>query len=187
MDTTTPDGASLLDRIDVTTPCTADWSLMTGDDRRRRCGQCRLDVYDLSAMTRREAEELLEGRAGQRTCVRFARRSDGTVVSADCLTVAARLRRRMHVAAAALVGLLGFGTSWLAGEAAATGGLNTPATWQKQPFKTVGDHLPADWLPDEPQILMGDICIVAPPPASGAATGTPDGGDDVIEDDVDVR
>jgi hypothetical protein len=39
-----------LDEIEIATPCPASWEAMTGDDRSRFCGQCRLNVYNLSAM-----------------------------------------------------------------------------------------------------------------------------------------
>ena len=50
--------SSLLDRIDVRVPCAEDWNAMTGDDRARHCGRCKLTVYNLSAMTHDEAEQL---------------------------------------------------------------------------------------------------------------------------------
>src|SRR3954469_19985825 len=45
----------VLDQIQVASPCTADWSQMTGDDRTRHCGACQKNVYNLSGMTRAEA------------------------------------------------------------------------------------------------------------------------------------
>src|SRR5262245_25497420 len=60
----------VLDNIRVATPCTADWSQMTGDDRTRHCGECSKNVYNLSGMTREEAEALLiasPGSAGARS------------------------------------------------------------------------------------------------------------------------
>ena len=56
---------------------------MSGDDRVRFCGDCKLNVYNLAGMTRREATELIEGNEG-RLCVRFFRRKDGTFVTRDC-------------------------------------------------------------------------------------------------------
>jgi len=56
---------------------------MTGDARSRSCSQCRLRVYNLSAMTTMEAEQLIEEKEG-RLCVRFYRRADRTVITADC-------------------------------------------------------------------------------------------------------
>ena len=97
-----------LPRIDVESPCTQSWDAMTGDDKRRFCGECRLHVHNLSAMTSDEARELVEGADG-RLCVRFFRRPDGTVLTQDCVPVRKRLQRRLRrlrVAAAALMGFL---------------------------------------------------------------------------------
>lgn len=98
----------LLDRIRVASPCTASWEDMEGDARQRFCGDCRLHVYDLSAMRRDEAIDLLRGATG-RVCARFARRPDGTVVTRDCgpvLRVLARRARRLRAIAATLLGTL---------------------------------------------------------------------------------
>src|SRR5690348_11198318 len=46
----------LLDRIQIASPCEASWDAMNGDDRVRFCGLCEKNVYNLSAMTRDEAE-----------------------------------------------------------------------------------------------------------------------------------
>jgi len=84
----TPTGAErpmrfALDDLQVATPCTADWDGMAGDDRVRFCSQCHLHVYDLSALTAEQATALL--REKERTpCVRFYRRRDGTIMTADC-------------------------------------------------------------------------------------------------------
>lgn len=86
----------------VASPCSERWDAMTGDDRARFCGRCQQHVYDLSAMTTAEAEQFLAERTG-RTCVRFYRRTDGTVLTADCPEGARRRRRqRLAIAGAAL-------------------------------------------------------------------------------------
>jgi hypothetical protein len=72
-----------LDDVQVASPCTANWDAMAGDDRRRFCPQCHQNVYNISAMTREQALSLLRER--ERTpCVRFFRRRDGTILTADC-------------------------------------------------------------------------------------------------------
>ena len=73
----------LLNNLRVASPCSADWNQMAGDERVRHCSQCNLNVYNLSAMTTREAEELVSQREG-RTCVRFYRRKDGTILTQNC-------------------------------------------------------------------------------------------------------
>jgi hypothetical protein len=72
-----------LDNIHVALPCPANWDEMFGSDRKRFCGECKLNVYNLSDMTRREAEDLLINSEG-RLCVRFFRRADGTVLTKNC-------------------------------------------------------------------------------------------------------
>ncbi len=53
---------------------------MIGGDRVRFCGQCQLNVYNLSAMSRYEAESLIARTEG-RLCVRFFRRKDGSILT----------------------------------------------------------------------------------------------------------
>lgn len=100
----------VLDNVRVASPCAANWETMAGDDRRRFCDGCQLHVYDLSAMQRSEAEQLLGEQRGSRLCVRFFRRSDGTVLTQDCpvglRAVRQRLLRTLAVTAAAVVSLV---------------------------------------------------------------------------------
>jgi hypothetical protein len=89
----------ILDQIRVATPCTARWEDMIGDERVRHCGQCDKNVYDLSQMTRAEAEQLIVATEG-RACVRLWRRADGTILTADCPVGVRRRRRRRGLFAA---------------------------------------------------------------------------------------
>jgi cytochrome c-type biogenesis protein CcmE len=82
----------------VQSPCDVPWATMTGDDRVRLCGQCAKYVYNLSAMTRGEAAELLAREP--RLCVRYYERADGTILTSDC-SLGARKRRIRRVKAAA--------------------------------------------------------------------------------------
>lgn len=79
-----------LQQIHVASPCPADWEQMDGDDRSRFCHQCQRHVYQLSAMTTEEAERLIVEKEGQ-LCVKFYRRADGTVLTADCPVGVARV------------------------------------------------------------------------------------------------
>ncbi|HZZ79648.1 MAG TPA: hypothetical protein VFE62_14100 [Gemmataceae bacterium] len=72
-----------LDQIQVASPCTASWNDMIGDERTRFCEHCSQHVYNLSEMTRKEAEALVLEREGK-MCVRFYRRFDGTMLTVDC-------------------------------------------------------------------------------------------------------
>jgi hypothetical protein len=98
----------VLENLRVASPCGEDWSAMQGDDRVRHCDKCDKNVFDLSAMTRAEAETFVANIEGS-ACVRFFRRTDGTVMTSDC-PVGVRRRRRRRVAsllvAAGSAGLL---------------------------------------------------------------------------------
>lgn len=100
---------SLLDHIEIASPCSARWEDMEGDDRKRLCADCDLHVYNIAAMTRDEAESLIrENRP--RLCAQIYRRPDGTILTSDCPVGIARLRQQsIRVAgrmAAALVCIL---------------------------------------------------------------------------------
>jgi hypothetical protein len=80
---------------------------MIGDERVRFCGQCELNVYNLSALTRTQAENLIGG-TERRLCVRFYRRRDGSIITRDCpvglRALKLRLSRIRKAVAAALFG-----------------------------------------------------------------------------------
>lgn len=81
---------------------------MDGDERVRHCSQCSRNVYDLSALTRRQAEDLVFEEEG-RLCVRFYRRADGTVLTSDCPEGARTWWRRASILIGTLsVGILAF-------------------------------------------------------------------------------
>lgn len=80
--------------IKVASPCTASWDAMSGDDRTRFCGQCAQYVYNLSEMTRDEAEALILENEGK-LCVRYYKRADGTVMTKDCPVGWRAIQRRM--------------------------------------------------------------------------------------------
>jgi len=142
----------VLDNIGVASPCRADWNQMTGDDRVRHCGDCQRNVYNLSAMTRDEAEALIVEKEGQ-LCVRYFRRADGTILlQDDCeLGVQRRRRRRRRVAiagaAAMLVGAAG-AVGW------ASSGSDDPAPEPEQELELSGHH------------TLGKYEGVMPPPAA---------------------
>ncbi|HKX30550.1 MAG TPA: hypothetical protein VJ302_22865, partial [Blastocatellia bacterium] len=75
------------------------------DDRVRFCSQCNLNVYNLSGLTRPEAEDLIN-RAEGGLCVRFYRRSDGTILTRNCPVGLRTIRRRVAWGAQLLLGML---------------------------------------------------------------------------------
>lgn len=92
--------SSPLKNLKVASPCSADWNNMVGNDWVRFCGQCSLNVYNLSGMSRSEAERLIIEREGK-LCVRFYVRADGTVLTADCPVGWEAYKQRMRKIATA--------------------------------------------------------------------------------------
>lgn len=102
-------------KVLVASPCSKSWDQMTGTAQQRFCAGCQQHVYDLSAMRYDEVREVLEREAAP--CVRFFRRADGTVMTADCPVGRERARRKLKrlvsVAAAALVAATALVRGWL--------------------------------------------------------------------------
>src|SRR5204863_422929 len=86
----------------IASPCSADWNLMKGDDRVRHCPECQLNVYNFSAMTKSEVDDLVRNRQG-RLCARIYQRRDGKVLTQDCpVGFRARIKKISRIAGAAL-------------------------------------------------------------------------------------
>lgn len=146
-----------LDVIEVKNPCTESWEGMRGDGPVRHCGLCRMNVYNLSAMTREEAEETVRSKEG-RLCVRFYRRADGTVSTADCAPIrfaALRrtARRTMTGAAALLVALLGLVTSLGLFRMI---GVDVASTLEATPIGTLAKHVQKIAEPEPELVEMGE-------------------------------
>src|SRR5260221_9648151 len=84
---------SFLDRIQIAKPCDAEWDDMKGDLHVRRCGDCKLDVYNISALSRTEAASLIRERDG-RVCIRMYMRHDGTLITRECDDIIRRAHQR---------------------------------------------------------------------------------------------
>ncbi len=93
---------NLLDRVRIGTPCQTDWEAMRGDERVRYCGQCEKHVYNLSQMTRQQAEALIIKTNGK-LCARFERRSDGSILTTEQSLALPRLNQRFLRIASATV------------------------------------------------------------------------------------
>jgi hypothetical protein len=100
-----------LDQVQVAAPCPAEWERMIGTEQVRFCAQCNLNVYNLSELTKREAERLIVQHEG-RLCVRYYRRADGTILTRNCPVGLHALRRRLSRLASAVVTMV---LSFLAG------------------------------------------------------------------------
>jgi len=147
-----------LDQIRVAAPCRERWDVMTGDDRARHCARCDKMVFNLSAMTTADAEELL-AEHGTQLCVRFFRRADGTIKTADCPPGG---RRRVALAVAAGAVAMVAGVS--AAAVAFTGGAAEKVTDER-----VG-KMEVSPVPPAPPETMGAIAIDPQPPADPAST-----------------
>jgi hypothetical protein len=97
-----------LNHIKIASPCSADWDEMLGDQRKRFCTECKLNVYNLSEMTQKEAEKFLFEAEG-RVCVRLYKRSDGTVITQNCPVGLEAIKQRVsRIATAAFSIFIGF-------------------------------------------------------------------------------
>jgi hypothetical protein len=109
-----PKLTSALDNLRIAAPCSADWDQMFSfeDERVRFCSQCNLNVYNLSGMSRREAEALVMKTEG-RLCVRFYRKADGSILTQNCPVGLRAIKRRVAWAAQVVLGMaLGFVSSF---------------------------------------------------------------------------
>lgn len=101
-----------IDRLRIATPCSISWEQMRGDDQVRFCDHCQLNVYNISELSKLEAQRLIASTEG-RLCARLYRRVDGTILTKDCPVGlrALRLRVSKRVAAvfALVTGLTGLG------------------------------------------------------------------------------
>jgi hypothetical protein len=101
----------VLPNLRIASPCSANWDRMIGDERVRYCPECKLNVYNFSAMPECEIRRVIANRQG-RLCARWYRRTDGTMLTADCpVGFHARVRKASLVAGAALSAMMGVGTA----------------------------------------------------------------------------
>jgi hypothetical protein len=164
-----------LENVQVASPCSESWDEMVGDERARLCLKCDKNVYDVSAMTRDEAEALIAQSEGQAEglCLRFYRRKDGTILTADC-PVGRRRRRVTRVAAAALA----FGGGALALHAYERSCTMGEMVAQPPADPTVAEVDPSQMMSelDEGDDVMGEVSFPRPGPR-----GEPGGGEDGSE------
>jgi hypothetical protein len=159
-----------LDLVEIPIPCEVPWDGMPGDERVRHCGQCKQNVYNVSAFTRTEAIKLLRSRA----CLRIYRRPDNTVITSDCRERlrAARKRGLLVFAGALLVVLWAQICAQFVGVIGlrrVLGGGRTMGVAAPMPGQIVGD---APAPPPPPRILMGEPAP-APQPLMGEVAPVP--------------
>lgn len=94
-----------LQEIRIAAPCKAEWKWMYGNERVRFCGQCNLNVYNLTAMTAEQAEDIIRRAEGQ-LCVRFYRRRDGTILVKNCPVGIRSLKEKLTSTRTAVISAL---------------------------------------------------------------------------------
>jgi hypothetical protein len=148
---------SPLNNIKIASPCSANWDEMVGDERKKFCGECNLNVYNLSGMTKGEAENLLLESDG-RLCVRFFKRADGTILTQDCPVGWAKVKRNLSRVATAAFALV-FGT---------LGGIFAFNSAKENDNHTTGMVSPANVKIEEdpeycPPATMGNVATMGTP------------------------
>lgn len=158
-----------LENIRVASPCRADWNLMDGDDRVRFCQSCAKNVYNLSSLSRTEAEKLIADKEGK-LCVRYYQRADGTVLTANCPVGLRIVRRPFKWLAASFVALLASGAALMAKEGSTPSPSGTSSTFSIRNvafLNTLISRFDSSYgavqgKPAPP--IMGDIACPAPTP-----------------------
>jgi len=87
--------------IPIESPCGADWRTMKPSDKKRFCESCRKHVHDLSAMTSKDARELLASPPTEGLCVRYLYDAHGEIVFRDAPLASSMLVRAKRIAARA--------------------------------------------------------------------------------------
>lgn len=153
------DDADAVGAVQISSPCNVPWDSLLGDERVRHCGACRQNVYNIAAMHRRDALQLITASEG-RLCLRILRRPDGTVVTSDCYSRLRAARRRGWWALAGALVVVG----WAQLTAMVTGlsGLQRVLAPSERlgGIASPGDHRPAEMVIPS----MGDVAApdVAP-------------------------
>lgn len=137
---------SPLENISIASPCSANWNEMYGNDRMRFCGQCKLNVYNLSGMSREDAESLVMNAEG-RLCVRFYRRSDGTIITENCPVGWAKVKARAKVYVTAAFSLI----------VAMFGGLLVVSMFSRKATPVMGDLRVTPTPTPEVHMTMGAV------------------------------
>jgi hypothetical protein len=156
-----------LESVRIASPCKASWENMEGDDKARFCLTCHKNVYNLSAMSRAEAEALIREKEGS-LCIRFYQRSDCTMLTANCPVGLRFVQRPFKWLAAGAALLVATGVALATGHAPAgsqQGAARYPQQsggWRSiQPIKMI-----MDWF-DPPVVFMGGSANAMTSDASG--------------------
>ena len=171
---------TLLDDVRVASPCSAFWADMKGDDRVRHCELCRKNVFNLSDMSRKDAEALIVEKEGN-LCVRYHQRTDGTILTDNCPVGLRAIRRRMKWMAFGVAAFFALGTSVVLGSKRSSSGgavgLRNSKPFDSlqniQPFKAVIDWLdPVRSFPVAGGLKMTVLPTPTPMPTAGTGGNT---------------
>ncbi len=144
--------------LKVATPCLARWEDMAGDERARFCQHCQKHVYNFSAMTTMEVEQLVLKNEGN-VCGRMYRRKDGKVLTADCPTGQAVVKRQRWLWAGGLaagVVLLG-STLWVKAQNQVEGEDGEFTMMLKEKWYDLKVRM--GWVQPQPSVLLGKIAM----------------------------
>ncbi len=90
--------------IFITSPCSVKWEDMAGGQSVRFCGDCKLNVHNLTSLSDEEAVALLDRKkAGERVCTYFYRKDDGTIVTDNCPKQIKQVRNRIQAYATSML------------------------------------------------------------------------------------
>ena len=123
---------NFLNNLTVSSPCTADWNSMVGNDQVRFCEHCSLQVHNLSLMTRNQAQRLV-ARSNGRLCVRYHQDPEGKPMTSPVRQKLHRINRRVsRIAAGAFTATLSV-TSAVAQSSASSQAGNLNPSYATQP------------------------------------------------------
>jgi hypothetical protein len=161
----------LIAQARIASPCHEAFEAMDGEGAIRHCGRCDHEVFDLVQMTLAQAEALIASRAGGKTCARLHRRSDGTLMFADCEVGAQGIRaRRIGLAVAGAI----LGASAIAAAHAPSHAMtpHTQAPTAHAPSGLHGVHYVHDpSAPPQIEAVMGQMIAAPPVPSAPFSLG----------------
>ena len=139
----------------ISSPCPMAWNDLTGNDRVRYCGQCKLNVYNLAEMSDAEVDALVRKTEG-RLCGRLFLRGDRTATLRDCQTARKQRLYRRLATIGAVVLLAGFG--WL------FRGMEGPDRSRLPDWvRAIVNMIDPEPQPQPPRELVGKIACPKPP------------------------
>jgi hypothetical protein len=133
---------NFLNNLTIPSPCTADWNSMVGNDQVRFCEHCSLDVHNLSAITRSQAERLVSSAKG-RLCVQYHYDSAGRPLTLPARQKLHRIGRRVsRIAAGAFTATLSVTSAVAQGSVGSqSSSSNPPTVTQSNPRWALGSSV----------------------------------------------